>query len=138
VHVNGQPLDSPPEPLAYLAVTRAWADGDTVVVKLPMRLTTRTWKANQDCVSVAYGPLSFSLKIAERWERYGDRHPQWPEWEVFPPAPGTTDWCSIRKIRPGRSSWSAGTGRFPRSRSSPTPCRCRSAPRPGRSRVAAG
>jgi hypothetical protein len=38
-------------------------------------------------VAVDYGPLSFSLRIQERWERYGDRNPNWPEWEVFPESP---------------------------------------------------
>jgi hypothetical protein len=32
---------------------------------------------------VDYGPLTFALKIAERWQRYG-KNEKWPEWEVFP------------------------------------------------------
>ena len=31
-----------------------------------------------------HGPLSYSLAIKERWEKYGNRNPKWPEWEVFP------------------------------------------------------
>ena len=33
-------------------------------------------------VSVDYGPLSFSLRMGEKWTRYGDNK-TWPEWEVF-------------------------------------------------------
>ena len=34
----------------------------------------------------SYGPLSFSLKIAEKWSRYGGTD-AWPECEVFPQSP---------------------------------------------------
>ena len=30
-----------------------------------------------------YGPLTFSLKIGEKWTRYGGTD-AWPEWEVLP------------------------------------------------------
>ena len=33
-----------------------------------------------------YGPLTFSLKIDERWQRSGGSD-AWPEWEVFPTSP---------------------------------------------------
>jgi hypothetical protein len=36
---------------------------------------------------VDHGPLSYSLAIKERWEKYGNRNPQWPEWEVFAESP---------------------------------------------------
>jgi len=36
---------------------------------------------------VDYGPLSFSLAIKEKFESYGSRNPNWPEWEVFPQSP---------------------------------------------------
>ena len=37
-------------------------------------------------VSVIYGPLTFSLAIGERWQRYGGTD-AWPEEEVFPTTP---------------------------------------------------
>ena len=57
-------------------------DGDAVELKLPMRVVVRKWEKNKDAVSVDRGPLSYSLVIEERWQKYGP--PAWPEWEVFP------------------------------------------------------
>ena len=34
-------------------------------------------------MSLDYGPLTFSLDIGERWQRFGT-NPPWPEFEVFP------------------------------------------------------
>lgn len=86
VKVNGSPLDVKAPPLGYIVVTRAWADGDVVTLRLPMRLSVRTWEKNRDSVSVDRGPLTFALRIGERWERYGSSE-SWPEWEVFPTTP---------------------------------------------------
>ena len=52
-----------------------------------MRIAVRTWAKNHNAVSVDYGPLTFSLKIGEKWTRYGGTD-DWPEWEVHP----TTAW----------------------------------------------
>jgi len=58
-------------------------DGDTVSLRLPMRVSIQKWEKNHDAVSVNYGPLTFSLKIGERWARCGGTD-AWPELEVFP------------------------------------------------------
>jgi hypothetical protein len=71
----------------FFVVKRTWTDGDTLTLKLPMRVSVRRWSQNKDSVSVDYGPLTFALAIKERWEKYGDRNPNWPEWEVFPESP---------------------------------------------------
>ena len=47
-----------------------------------MKISVRTWAKNKNSVSVDYGPLSFALKIDERWEKYGKSSPL-QEWEVF-------------------------------------------------------
>src|SRR5213078_4178822 len=60
-----------------------WKDGDVVTLRLPMHIAVRTWVKNHNAVSVNYGPLTFSLKIGERWTRYGGTD-AWPEWEVHP------------------------------------------------------
>ncbi len=66
-----------------------------------MKISTRTWTANHDSVSVNYGPLTFSLKIGERYERedssktaIGDSAWQkdadpskWPAFEIYPTTP---------------------------------------------------
>ncbi|MCS7089737.1 MAG: glycoside hydrolase family 127 protein [Verrucomicrobiota bacterium] len=82
--LNGRRISAPAQPLRYVRWERTWQDGDTIEWKLPMRLVVRTWPIHHHAVSVHYGPLAFSLAIAERWERYGERVPGWPEWEVFP------------------------------------------------------
>jgi hypothetical protein len=87
LRLNGRQVAVKAEPLSYLVLDRTWHDGDTISVKFPMRVAVRTWKKNRNAVSVAYGPLSFSLKIGEKYQRYGGTK-DWPEWEVF----ATTPW----------------------------------------------
>ncbi|MBU6398687.1 MAG: glycoside hydrolase family 127 protein [Verrucomicrobia bacterium] len=84
--VNGRKLAFEARPLAYARITRAWKDGDTVTLRLPMRITVKRWRTNHNAVSVNYGPLTFSLDIGEQWTRYGS-NAAWPEWEVFPTTP---------------------------------------------------
>lgn len=72
---------------AYLVVKRAWKEGDTVTLRLPMKVAVRRWEKNKGAASVDYGPLSFALEIGERWRKYGGTD-QWPEMEVLP----TTAW----------------------------------------------
>jgi len=70
--------------LSFLRLRREWKDGDTVTLELPMKIAVRKWAKNKDAISIDHGPLSYSLAIKERWEKYGNRNPNWPEWEVFP------------------------------------------------------
>jgi hypothetical protein len=86
VKVNGERVRVQTKPLSYLVLARAWKDGDRVELTLPMRVTVQTWEKNNQAASVNYGPLSFSLKIGERWSRYGGSE-AWPEQEVFPTTP---------------------------------------------------
>jgi hypothetical protein len=52
-----------------------------------MRWQVKVWEKQRNAISVRYGPLWFSLKIGERWEK--DRQQgDWAAWEVFP----TTAW----------------------------------------------
>ena len=46
-------------------VEREWKEGDVLVLRLPMKLTVKTWAKNHNAVSVDYGPLTFSLEIGE-------------------------------------------------------------------------
>ncbi len=85
--VNGRPADLPPSPQGWLVVDRTWSDGDTIDYELPMRIQTTRWTKNRNTLSVHRGPLSYSLKIGERWEKYGAVE-NWPGFEVFP----TTAW----------------------------------------------
>jgi len=96
VVVNGQ-AESPspwtgragvgsPPPSSYMILDRTWRDGDQVRLELPMPIALTVWEKNKNAVSVQRGPLTYSLKIEERWERYGGTD-EWPAYEVFPTTP---------------------------------------------------
>ncbi len=87
VKVNGKTARVKARPLSFIVVDREWKDGDTVTLRLPMKVAVRTWEKQKNAVSVDYGPLSFALAIKERWAKYGNRNANWPEWEVFPESP---------------------------------------------------
>ena len=67
-------------------------------LSLPMQLGLREWAKNKNSVSINYGPLTYSLKIAERLEQknstetaMGDSKWQenadpvkWPSFEIYP------------------------------------------------------
>ncbi|HZR17118.1 MAG TPA: beta-L-arabinofuranosidase domain-containing protein [Verrucomicrobiae bacterium] len=88
VKLNGKAAHLKAGSLEYVVLDRTWKDGDRVQLRLPMQVSVRTWKMNNNAVSVDYGPLTFSLKIGERWQAYNQKDPRWPEYEVFP----TTAW----------------------------------------------
>ncbi len=84
--VNGKPTPFTSKPGAYAVLDREWNDGDVVTLQLPMRVTVRRWENNHDSASVDYGPLTFSLKIGERWNKIMGKE-KCPEFEVFPTTP---------------------------------------------------
>ena len=83
VHVNGKPVAIKAAPGSYLIVRRTWKTGDQVALHLPMTVKLRKWTTNQNSVSVDRGPLSYSLLIGEKWDRYAGTA-QWPEYAVYP------------------------------------------------------
>ncbi|MFC5666509.1 beta-L-arabinofuranosidase domain-containing protein [Kitasatospora misakiensis] len=56
VSVNGTVQNIATTPGTYATVTRAWASGDTVTVKLPMRVALRAANDNPGVAAVTYGP----------------------------------------------------------------------------------
>lgn len=101
VSVNGKKLSVAPEPDKYVRIEREWRNDDSVVLNLPMKVSTQTWTANHDSVSVNYGPLTFSLKIGEQyvrrdstkaviadsgWQTTADPS-QWPAFDIYPTTP---------------------------------------------------
>jgi hypothetical protein len=74
------------EPGGYVAIDRTWKSGDEVALELPMRISVRTWHANNSGVSVYRGPLTYSVSIGEKWVRYGGTD-AWPSYEVLPTRP---------------------------------------------------
>ena len=86
----------------FVRIEREWKNGDVVTLRLPMQVSLQKWERNHNSVSVDYGPLTFSLKIGERYDRHdstktaiGDSSWQkgadaskWPSYEIHP----TTAW----------------------------------------------
>lgn len=102
--INGKDVKVEATPQAFLRVEREWNDGDIVKLKLPMVLSVRTWEKNDNSVSVDRGPLTFSLKIDEKyqliegnpimeipasWRRdlTDEQIKAWPAFDVFPGSP---------------------------------------------------
>ena len=107
VTVNDEPLATAAVSGKYYCISREWHTGDKVSLKLPMSLKLRQWQANQNSVSVNYGPLTLSLKISERyvkrdskqtaigdskWQKNADAS-QWPTTEIYAASPWNYALC---------------------------------------------
>ncbi len=71
---------------SFLVLDRIWSRRDSASITFRMPLRLKRWEKNNNALSIARGPLYFSLRIDERWERYGT-NAAWPEWEVFAGTP---------------------------------------------------
>ncbi|MBM4023920.1 MAG: transcriptional initiation protein Tat [Planctomycetes bacterium] len=87
LRVNGQQQALPVNARGWLVVERTWSNGDKLELELPMEIATTQWSRNRNTVSVHRGPLTYSLRIGERWERK-EGTDKWPGFEVYP----TTAW----------------------------------------------
>jgi len=87
VSLNGEALKADPRPGEYLVIRRKWRDRDRLRLEFRPRINVRTWPTLGNSVSVRRGPLWYSLKIGERWRRYGGTD-EWPALELLP----TTAW----------------------------------------------
>ena len=83
--INHRPLSITGEPGGYLSVNRTWKTGDALELKLPM--TVRLKPEFHGSESVERGPLTYSLKIGEKYVRMGGTS-KFPAYEVHP----TTAW----------------------------------------------
>lgn len=99
--INGKTTAVNTESGNYLCIHREWKNGDKVEVNYPMEISYRTWQVNKNSVSVDYGPLTLSLRIAEKyveknsaetaiwdskWQEGADTS-QWPSYEIYPDSP---------------------------------------------------
>lgn len=99
--INGKATAVNTESGNYLCIHREWKNGDKVEVNYPMEISYRTWPVNKNSVSVDYGPLTLSLRIAEKyveknsaetaiwdskWQEGADTS-QWPSYEIYPDSP---------------------------------------------------
>ncbi|SDX21847.1 Beta-L-arabinofuranosidase, GH127 [Hydrobacter penzbergensis] len=98
VFINGKLQSHESLPSTFTRIEKNWQKGDRVTIVLPRKLAIHTWTANKNSVSINYGPLTFSLKIPERyeqrdsrvsaiadsrWQQHADSK-QWPSYEIFP------------------------------------------------------
>jgi hypothetical protein len=84
--LNGEGLKVQAQPSAYVALRRKWSNGDKIRVELPQKIEVKTWKKLGNAVSVRRGPLWYSLRIGEKWNRYGGTD-EWPAYEILPMTP---------------------------------------------------
>ena len=87
VEINGKEAKLQTQPRSFIIIERRWSNGDNVNLTLPMSITLTKWEKNKNCISVNRGPLTYSLKIGEKYVRAGGTD-EWPAWEIHP----TTDW----------------------------------------------
>jgi len=83
--LNGKALKLPAK-AAYAIVDREWQNGDRLELRLPMRVTFTRWKDNNNSVSINRGPLTYSLKIGEKYVRDGGTN-KWPAFSLLPTTP---------------------------------------------------
>ncbi|WP_158993016.1 beta-L-arabinofuranosidase domain-containing protein [Mucilaginibacter sp. L196] len=101
VKVNGKVIPVNAVPGKYIKLTYTWKNGDVVALQLPMHIKVKTWGNNKNSVSVNYGPLTFSLKIAENyvkknskvdvqgdagWQKTVDPA-KWPAYDIYAASP---------------------------------------------------
>ncbi len=84
ISVNGMDAGVNPGPGKWVILDRTWKNGDVVHLDFPSDIALTVWKGNT--VSVSRGPLTYSLKIGEKWTRSGGTD-AWPAFELFPTTP---------------------------------------------------
>ncbi len=104
--INDQQVKVQTKPRSFLLIDREWKNGDVVKLKLPMQVSVRTWVKNANTISVDRGPLTYSLKISEKyvpmdgatavsehlpssWTRELSKETlaAWPAFEIYPTTP---------------------------------------------------
>jgi hypothetical protein len=98
IKVNGRTVKVEAKAGEYIKLDNAWKNNDHISLRLPMAIKVREWAKNKNSVSVNYGPLTFSLKIDEKyikqdskktaigdskWQASADPT-KWPAYEIYP------------------------------------------------------
>ncbi len=98
VRVNGVKQEATLKPDTYARIENRWKNGDRIELDMPMEISLTRWTKDKNSVSVNDGPLTFSLKIKERFEEMDpeklpmeDAHYQpevnvkeWPAVAIYP------------------------------------------------------
>ena len=102
IKINGELVKSDLSGIGFAKIQRTWKNGDLISLTLPMEVQTKRWEKNNNSLSISRGPLTYSLKIREKylkkdsdetaisdskWQKGVDTK-KWPSWEVHP----VTDW----------------------------------------------
>ncbi len=82
--LNGGDCSCEPVAGTFHRAEREWSDGDSLEVTFPMRV--RAERRYNDAVTLKRGPLVYSLKIGERWERERGED-VCPDYAVYPTTP---------------------------------------------------
>jgi uncharacterized protein len=61
--LNGTALEARAQPNSYLSIQRRWRDGDTLTVRLPMRLHLAPMPDDASVQAVMYGPLVLAARL---------------------------------------------------------------------------
>lgn len=102
ISLNGEVIKEKLDGIGFAKIERTWNDGDQIGLTLPMEIETKTYEKNSNSFSVNRGPLTYSLKIREKyikkdsdetaiwdskWQEGADTK-KWPSWEIRP----VSDW----------------------------------------------
>ena len=73
IKINGKKVKTSLIAGQYVRIQRTWSNDDVIELNVPMHLNLRTWQVNKNSVSIDYGPLTFSLKIQEKYIKRDSR-----------------------------------------------------------------
>jgi hypothetical protein len=83
LQINGQSVEPQLPAGKVVRVEREWRSGDRMLLRLPADIRVTNWTNNRNTVSVTRGPLTYSLRIQEKYVRYGGTE-IWPALDIFP------------------------------------------------------
>lgn len=86
ITLNGQALKTAAKPKSLVMIERTWTSGDKLTVQFPLEVKVKTWAKQKNAVSVERGPLTFSVKIAEKSVPYRPER-KWAAWEIMAASP---------------------------------------------------
>ena len=98
VTINGNQVKVNATASSYIRLENKWKQGDVIELMLPMKLALKLWTENKNSVSVNYGPLTFSLKIDEYYQKVNSKESaigdskwqpdadqtKWPAYNIYP------------------------------------------------------
>ena len=86
VKLNGEEIYNTCEVKGFVLINRHWQAGDKIEIQMDMEISTTRWPRNGS-VTIDRGPMSYSIKIKEKWVRKeieNQKLSDFPDWEVFP------------------------------------------------------